>query len=399
MTSRILNSELSKFFRTTFPSSKFVLNWECVKRIFSGQYGTSGPVYLSENRVISPEILLKAFIKEQLKTGIPFDLRVSRESFMHLSICAQELFATLSIREFDNIHNQKLTPHIRTIYLESPGKLISFDGIRIENLTVSGNFNGALIINNCKIKSLNIREYYGQTNRHIMISDTWINTFRLESNCAKDVQIVNGGIKGFLAPLPTSRSPIIGDFSLKGLPIMGFEEGLNLVGSIQHFRNLRLHLKGLENSNAEHYLFAIEKRIERSEEKYPIKAISYLYDLFAFYGERPLRSIYWLLGIIAFSAVFFATFQLSAVPYSCVVNEEDLVGWKLLLCEPGMLGDLVRGLSLSIQNVFNPAGIFRESLVTASNFPTLIFSIFQSLFSIILLAIGVFGLRKKFKMN
>ena len=158
--------------------------------------------------------------------------------------------------------------------------------------------------------------------------------------------------------------------------------GTDRVDAARAYRTLKLAMEQLRNSDDQARFFRHEQRARRLRADTPraLKAISWLYEKTADYGESPVRPLLWLLtAFLVFSALYFlAQSGLGAgAPWQ----------WP----EPGAT------LRFALQQVFLPFRVFIAEPPVALLLGLL--GALHSLLNLGLLALFVIALRRKFRLG
>ena len=123
--------------------------------------------------------------------------------------------------------------------------------------------------------------------------------------------------------------------------------------------------------------------------------MSVLYQLFSDFGLSAFRPIGWLIALYLVSVIV-----VWATDSATLLEGERYLGWRSILQWEDWLGSLWRALVMSAQPVANPIGIFRGGTLLVPEYVWLaIWLKVQGLFSIILVAIFIFAVRRRFKMQ
>jgi hypothetical protein len=168
-----------------------------------------------------------------------------------------------------------------------------------------------------------------------------------------------------------------------------------LITGPQPYRNLRSHLRKLENSQAANFLNSAELAMERHTDRRTNRLLSRLYELFSDYGGSTLRPVLWLLALwcISFVMVF------AADGAQCVTGV-DYTGWREVLKEPGYSGRAWKALVLSGQQIGSPLTLLgAKTLLVPTTWWLAGWSVVHSLLSVILIALFLLAVRRRFKMQ
>jgi len=228
-----------------------------------------------------------------------------------------------------------------------------------------------------------------------------------------------GCVLNILVPAPETTNPLTGSIAFTGT---FFPENRNdyLLEGPQPYRNMRHHLHAIENAQMANKFHSLELAVEREDDTLANKIFSNLYKYFSDYGASTLRPIGWWVGIlISFSLLVFS------VNGAVRGNSDDAIytGWKtafLVNCEETK-GDgvfeprlssrkpvcvdtvskrAIRSMYLSIQTMLNPLGIFStKNVATTSTGWLLPLLLFQGLLSAVFIALMIFAIRRRFKMQ
>ncbi len=158
--------------------------------------------------------------------------------------------------------------------------------------------------------------------------------------------------------------------------------GTDAVDAARAYRTLKLAMEQLRNRDEQARFFRHEQRARRLRTDTPraLKAISWLYEKSADYGESPLRPLLWLLAVFL---VFWAAYFLAQGGPSVDASWQ----WP----EPGAT------LRFALQQVFLPFRVF----IAEPPVPLLLglLGALHSLLNLGLLALIVIALRRKFRLG
>ncbi len=250
-----------------------------------------------------------------------------------------------------------------------------------------------MTIKNCDIAWLRVNR---QTFSNLTIQDSNIGTLELDGGqCLAHYDMRSGSILNVECEPPGPGNPFTGPVSLRTVFLPRDSENYLLKGP-QPYRNLRLHLLNLGNVPAASLVHAAELAVEREEEYTKTqKLMSILYQLFSDFGLSAFRPIGWLIALFLVSVIL-----VWATDGATLLEGERYFGWRSILQWEDWLGSLWRALVMSAQPVANPIGIFRGGTLLVPEYTWLaIWLRMQTLFSIILVALFIFAVRRRFKMQ
>ena len=158
--------------------------------------------------------------------------------------------------------------------------------------------------------------------------------------------------------------------------------GTDYVDAARAYRTLKLAMEQLRNRDEQARFFRHEQRARRLRPDTPraLKAISWLYETTADYGESPVRPLLWLLAaFLVFSGLYFLAQGAPSAGAS----------WQ----GPGPSGTL----RFALQQVFLPFRVF----IAEPPVPLLLglLGALHSLLNLGLLALFVIALRRKFRLG
>lgn len=288
------------------------------------------------------------------------------------------------------------------------GKKNDYEGV-LTLLEMSVRPRGGLIIENVSIKhwriselgvALNIKKNNIATlsvakgiHAHLTIEDTNIGTIKLEHNAVAHLDMQGGCILNLECPPPGSENPFTGSVSLSNVFLPRSTEKYLLEGP-QPYRNFRYHLRSLENAQTANLVHAAELAVERRADTKTNKLLSVLYETFSDFGSSTLRPLLWLGLLLMLSAT------ITYITDGAALVEQPYVGWRSILEQQDGNGRLSRALVLAFQSTSNPLSILGgKSLVVPKYGYLALWSAIQGLFSVVFIALFVFAVRRRFKMQ
>lgn len=244
---------------------------------------------------------------------------------------------------------------------------IIFENCEFIKLTL--NVDARVCLKNCKIGTLEI------TNAH---------QIHMEGGCVLNIQVV----------APGNSNPLTGsvNFSNTFFPRNKFEY---LLASAQPYRNMRHHLRAIENGHMANLFHSAELAVERADDPFFNKLLSYLYEKLSDFGSSALLPLTYWFGLLIVTAMVVYIFD-GAVP----AFEDDkgvYTGWRQGLIEGS---EFTKALYLSFRSMINPLGLFgtKELLIPANGKLVMLLSL-VGLISVTLLTLFILAVRRRFKMQ
>lgn len=166
-----------------------------------------------------------------------------------------------------------------------------------------------------------------------------------------------------------------------------FQAAGRLVGAectpddVANYRYLRGHFSRAKDFHHENLFYCLEQRGHRilSESSLFDRLLSFAYDALGDYGNsvgRPLGIF--VIQIMFFSGLFWF--------FGGAVGKGVLLDYS--------------AIGLSLQNSFNPIGLFSEKSLVSINSVTMYgLSLLQAIFSVVLIALMLIGIRSRFKKS
>lgn len=208
----------------------------------------------------------------------------------------------------------------------------------------------------------------------------------------------SGCVLNFKCAVPGSTNPFTGSISFKNVFFPKNRKEYLLEGP-QPYRNIRHHLRNIENGMMANLFHSAELAVEREDDKPTDKIISYAYELFSDFGSSAGRAIgsWFFLGFLVTFILFVSDGAIQAF-----TEATKYPGWKSFLINYAdcWQNDLRRSFYLSFQNMLNPLSLFGiKILLVAKNGWLAIILAIQGLLSAILIALMIFAIRRRFKMG
>lgn len=302
-----------------------------------------------------------------------------------------------------NLHNDKYELHCKnkstcTInsFIVSAGTgnfHLTLSNLRINRLVIRANPGQHAHINfsNCDIKHV---AFYHDC--HATLKDTNIGTMELDN--INNLQTNGGSIFNFECPVPGNQNPLSGSIIFKNTYFPRNTKNKLLTGA-QPYRNMRHHLMSIENGQMANLFHTLELAVEREDDSNFNKIVSYTYEYLSDFGSSALRPILWwvLIGLIGSMVLLYTTPPVPAFDSSSTYY----TGWRSsLIASNDPLNEAHRSIYMSYQSMLNPLGILglKTLLVPAKGWQTF-YLLFQGLLSAILIALTIFAIRRRFKIN
>lgn len=268
---------------------------------------------------------------------------------------------------------------------------LTLEGIMVRRITLAAP-RIHVTIKSCNIASLLVSR---QSHVSLTLQDSNIGTLELDgAQCVAYFDMRDGSILNIVCESAGQANPFTGPVSLREvfLPRASINDFLQ---GPQPYRNLRSHFLSLGNVQAASLVNAAELAVEREEEgSKTLKAMSVLYQVFSDFGLSAFRPIAWLFALILVSAVVTFTYD------GAVLVDKPPPGWYSILEEQGRTGRIARAIVMAWQPVTNPLGIRGSATLLAPDDTLLaIWLGVQSVLSLTLIALFVFALRRRLKMQ
>jgi len=316
---------------------------------------------------------------------------------INLSADQRSTPTSIDLTDYDERAGGPNRAHIHGIHLKSSDSFLIINGLHIHEIVVSDGFRGCVWILNSWVRRVDLETNNSDKLPNVDISNSWVGNLFLNAKCCGELKITGGGVNRiFCTPLssaePTQSNAFTGDVAFIQTPSLRCAGG-NVSNDPQAYRSLRNHLSELGNVDAEKYVQAFEKRMDRPNQGTFARFISVLYDATAFYGTLPGRAFIWLVGITVYTCAIIFFFDAAVAAVNCSGPD----GWPKSMCGDALLPRLIRSVTLSLQPVVHPFNVFTQNaIVAASSFWLSIWLMFQSLISLSLMALIVIGIRRKF---
>lgn len=247
---------------------------------------------------------------------------------------------------------------------------VVFENCDFVKLTL--NTDARVCLKNCKIGTLEI---------------TKVHQIHMEGGCVLNIQVA----------APGNSNPLTGsvNFSNTFFPRNKFEY---LLASAQPYRNMRHHLRAIENGHMANLFHSAELAVERADDSLLNKCISYAYEWLSDFGSSALRPLLWWLALYTctVAVIFYSDGAVKGFE-----NNDNFQGWReALIGNTPYYSDLLRANYLSLRSMINPLGLFgmKELIIPAHGWLVTTLS-FIGLMSVSLITLFILAIRRRFKMQ
>lgn len=292
--------------------------------------------------------------------------------------------------DFSISSSEKYQTNINTFSLHcnensNTTKLLITD-LRINSLNINYGNVEKLTIKNCDIKKLMLANGCEVTLINCRIG-------QINFNNVTFLHVEKGFILDFICPVPGGNNPFSGSISLNNTFIPRDTKNYLLTGP-QPYRNIRHHLKSIENGQLANYFHSAELAVERENDAFFNKIISHAYESFSDFGASALRPIIWwfIIGFASASLIYY----FDGAVNSFSLDSENYTGWRsILICN-----NEYRSVYLSFQSMLNPLGVLGIKSLVIPAFGWLVtYLLIQGLLSAVLIALMIFAIRRRFKIS
>jgi hypothetical protein len=228
-----------------------------------------------------------------------------------------------------------------------------------------------------------------------VLEDTFIGDLVLYGQNFTSLYVSGGGILNIQCDVPGGNNPIVGSAVIRRSTYFPHEVGLRLKGP-QPYRNMRHHMEALQNGPAASLFFTLEQAVERKLHRaFSIdRLISWLYGALSDYGSSAQRPFWYFLGLFALSCAI--VFLSDGAIFSDGLNTSS---WELDMMGDGCPARMLRAIVLTGQATLNPLGVFGTRGLLIAKYKFLEAWLFlDGVFSVLLLALFLLAIRRRFKM-
>lgn len=248
----------------------------------------------------------------------------------------------------------------------------------------------AITLHNCVIRRLEIHSCNSVT-----LVNCQVGTLGLNNASVQHFDMRGGCILDIECHPPWEKSPFTGSVSIVDV-FLPRDPKKYLIKTPQPYRNLRAHLRRLENSQGSNLIHSAELAIERVADNKTNKLLSHLYEQFSDFGSSALRPLVWLslLWLVSFIVIFISDGAALAFV------KEDYTGWRSLLTCTDTYGQVSRAAVLSFQQLASPLTILGAKPLLVPEYLWLaVWSVIHGLLSVVLIGLFVLAVRRRFKMQ
>lgn len=298
------------------------------------------------------------------------------------------------------IDGLKMKNKINTIFFHSCkiSNTIHMKNLTADTLELRGLGHINFIIENCSIRNLNIKENGGNKEKNIIITNSFINIFNIYSNSITNLKMLGGCIMNIKTPPTHADNPFKGDVIFHKVYFRKNKISGKLTElQSQPYRNLREHLLELDNYKTANTIHAVIQEIDLQYDDVFNKLTGKFYRFASNYGSSPVTAI--SLVLLIWLSVILLVAVSGGVEMSKFVTDSP-VGWYQSMSPDSTYNKLTRGIVLSTQNTFSPfTMLYGRGLVIPSTTTVAFISILQSILSPIFLALFIFAVRRRFRLN
>lgn len=288
------------------------------------------------------------------------------------------------------IGRSDIRSEIEYLYVNCPVSL-RLVNLSIGILQIDGSTTIQTELERCDVAQLRV----GSVRAELRTKQTNIGVLYLHANSLDHFEMVGGCLLNIYCPSPGEPNPFTGTVSFSADVFFPRDRHRYLLKGPQPYRNLRHHLRDLENAQMANLIHSAELAVERDDDSLPNRIISRLYELFSDFGSSALRPLVWLVvfAVVSFSATYFTSGA------TLTLQPNQYVGWQSIFLRTDCVGDAFKALYLSIQPVANPLGIFAKTPLLIAKSPWLaLWLSFQGFVSVVLIALTIFAIRRRFKI-
>jgi hypothetical protein len=241
---------------------------------------------------------------------------------------------------------------------------------------------------NCNVRDL----YANSMAAEVRLIHSNVGTLHINSGALKRYEMRAGSLLNVDCPPPGANNPFTGTVSFAPDVFFPRKRNAYILPGPQPYRNMRYHLRSLENAQMANLIHSAELAVERADDTLTNKVVSHVYEVMSDFGSSVLRPFLWmvLLYVASVCAILFSDgAALASKP----------IGWQRILVDP-TCGEYARAFYLALQPVVNPIGILGpRSLLVPQYAPLAAWLSVQGFLGLILLALLIFAIRRRFKIQ
>ena len=293
-------------------------------------------------------------------------------------------------REYKIVGSGTQDRYIQSLTLQSQINLTLSD-LSIKTLTL-GAPDVHLRVSNCSIRQLDVHSRDSRT--EIRLYQSNVGTLNVVPGALSHYEMHGGSLLNVVCPPPGPNNPFSGTVSFTPRVFFPRERDTYILAGPQPYRNMRYHLRALENVQMANLFHSAELAVERKDDSWTNHVVSYLYELTSDFGSSVLRPFLWL-SLLYVSSVY-AIFCSDGAE---VPEPSGLVGWQHALIDPAW-GEYTRAFYLALQSFVNPVGIFGLKYLLVPKYTQLAAWLsVDGFIGLILLALLIFAIRRRFRIQ
>ncbi len=285
---------------------------------------------------------------------------------------------------------------LSNLSIGNPGPLgvLVIRGIRVWNVSLywqgSTPHTDPIVFENCEIANLNMHH-----DSRVSLKNTSVGNLIITK--AHQIHMQGGCVLNIQIPAPGNETPLTGSVSFSNT-FFPRKRGQYLLSGSQPYRNMRHHLRTIENGHMADLFHSAELAVERQDDTFINRLLSHAYELFSDFGSSALRPLLWwlLLFVLTVAIIFHADGAVQAF-----ASDDYYQGWRSSLLDSNTwYADLLRSGYLAFRSMINPLGLFgvRELLAPVTGWLVIYLS-FAGLLSVVLITLFVLAVRRRFKMQ
>jgi len=298
-------------------------------------------------------------------------------------------------REYEiNGSGATLDKYVQSLVIQTAIRLVLSE-VSIKELHVNVAGGVTIRATNCNIAQL--RNDVLNASTEIRLYQSNVGTLRLRSGALSHLEMWGGSLLNVDCPPPGGGNPFTGTVSFTKNVFFPRRRNSYILPGPQPYRNMRYHLRSLENAQMANLIHSAELAVERGDDSRMNRILSHLYEWMSDFGSSALRPLVWqgVLFVLSFSLILSS----DGAVHASQDPTSELVGWQQVLIDPRW-GACARAAYLALQPLVNPIGIFGPRSLLVPRFPWLaVWLSVAGILGIILLALFIFAIRRRFKIQ
>jgi hypothetical protein len=288
-------------------------------------------------------------------------------------------------------NGQELDSYIHSLALNTQPLELTLSNLSVKQIEIQAPIK--LHVENCSIAVLRVHGVGAE----VSMESTHVGNLEVHASALKHYEMRHGSLLNVTCPPPGGGNPFTGTVSFKDV-FFPRQRGVFILKGPQPYRNMRHHLRSLENAQMANLIHSAELAVEREDDSWTNRVLSYVYEWASDFGSSALRPLLWQLLLISFSMLLIL-YSDGAVP-ALSEQASGFVGWQAALMEPTTSGDYARAFYLALQPLVNPIGIFGVKSLLVPRYPLLaVWLSLHGFLAVVLLALLVFAIRRRFKIQ